>query len=72
MLAYLDKTPNEIETPKSKKLIKVFLEEQLILITNKATKEEKNNNGTSVEIKKDEKVTPGINKNIKALNIDFL
>ena len=72
MLAYFDKKPNETTIPKRKKLIKLFLDEQLILIINKAIKEEKNNNGTSVEIKNDEKVTPGINKNIRALNIAFL
>ena len=39
---------------------------------NNAIKDEKKINGTSVDIKKDENVIPGINKNKTAPNSDFL
>ena len=58
----MDKKPKAKNSPNNKKKKGVFFCELNIFIMYKAIKEEKNNKGTSVDIKKDENDIPGMSK----------
>ena len=67
-IAYLDKNASARVVPNNKKyiLILLFLSILSKRLNMKILNEVKNNNGTSVLIKPDDKLTPGINSQIKA------
>tara|TARA_B100000886_G_scaffold322167_1_gene264972 strand:+ start:361 stop:585 length:225 start_codon:yes stop_codon:yes gene_type:complete len=68
----LDKKPKAKNNPNRKKNKRFLFCELNIFIIHNAIKDEKNNKGTSVDIKKDENDIPGMNKYKKNPKNDFL